>query len=80
MRAAENRMASARTAFDAHRQIAQLALGQAPTPRDPGGGPSTAMSGIAGALSGAGALASLGPMGALAGGAIGGIAGLLGGK
>jgi len=74
--AARNRMGSANQLFDAHRTIAQLALGQQITPRitspqdtQPGVGPAQ------GALAGAGAGAAFGPwgagIGALAGAGLG---------
>lgn len=78
---ARNRMNSANTLFDAHRTIAQLALGQQITPRitspqDAGGG------GMGGWAGGAAAGASIGagvggPWGALVGAGVGGVAGAL---
>lgn len=77
-RAQQNKMMGAQRAFDINRDIAQLALGQTPTPRLEGGsGPSGWAAGLGGALSGAGALAPLGPLGAVAGGLLGGLGGAL---
>lgn len=69
-RAQQNRMQSATNLFDAHRTLAQLAMGQVPTPRmvDSGGGGG----GLAGSL---GALATGVGAGAAIGGPIGGLVG-----
>ena len=77
---ARNRMNSANTLFDAHRTIAQLALGQQITPRitspqDSSGG---ASGWAGGAAAGAGIGAGVGgPWGALIGAGIGGVAGAI---
>jgi hypothetical protein len=70
--------ANAQRAFDLHRQVAQMALGQSMTPRveGGGGGPSQLSSTIGGGLSGAGAgFAIGGPPGAVIGGLLGGLGG-----
>lgn len=71
--AARNRMQSANTLFDAHRTIAQLALGQQITPRITS--PQDANTGIGGIGQGAAAGASIGagfgPWGALIGAGVG---------
>lgn len=67
-----NRMQSAQGLMDAHRTIAQLALGQSPTPRiQSPQGTNSGMGWQQGALAGAGAGAALGPWGALIGGLAG---------
>lgn len=76
-RAQQNRMMNAQNAYGINRDIAQLALGQTPTPRMSGGGPSQGAAGLSGALAGVGALAPLGGVGAAVGGILGGIGGLL---
>lgn len=80
-RAAQNRMLSAGNLLDAHRTIAQIALGQQITPRMMTGydeqGPSQGAAGMAGMMSGIGAGAALGPAGMIGGGILGLGAGLL---
>jgi len=81
--AQRNRMASAGNALDAHRLLAQMALGQTPNPRmfgggatpDGGGGPNPTTSTLTGAAQGASAGSSAGPWGALIGGLVGAGAG-----
>lgn len=76
--AQQNRMSSASNALEAHRMVAQVALGQVPTPRmmDSSGGGGMSGLGIAAGIAGgaAGGLAG-GPLGA----ALGALAGGLGG-
>ena len=67
---------NAMSAFDLHRQIAQMALGQSLAPRDGGQGVSSGMAALSGGLAGAGSLAPLGPFGAAAGGVLGALGGL----
>lgn len=80
-RAAQNRMMSAGNLLDAHRTLAQIALGQQITPRVMSGysddGPSSGAAALGGALSGAGSLAALGPAGMLAGAGLGALGGLI---
>lgn len=76
--AAQNRMASAGNLFEAHRMIAQMALGQGITPRinsPQGGGMSAGQGAMQGAIGGATAGAALGPWGALGGAIVGGVGG-----
>lgn len=76
------RAANAQRAFDLHRQIAQMALGQTLTPRDaqfgnPNPGVSSGSAILSGGLAGLGAGAPLGPIGAGVGGLLGALGGAL---
>jgi hypothetical protein len=76
----QKQAANAQRAFDLHRQIAQMALGQNMTPRvdGGGGGPSQVGGAISGALGGAGAGFGIGgPVGGVIGGLLGGVGGAL---
>lgn len=79
--AQRNRMASANNLFDAHRVLAQLAMGQVPTPRnvDSGAGANSLQDSLGALASGVGAGAAIGgPIGGLVGGALFGGAKMLG--
>lgn len=83
-RAAQNRMMSASSLLDAHRMVAQVAMGQSVTPRTQLGegdsGPSAGAGAAAGAAGGIAAGSAAGPFGAVLGGAAGAVAGWLGAK